>query len=102
MFRIGFSHAIFCFASATIALTACCSKVIYSLFRIFTHQLVVVWISASNGSVRFFICASTSFWTSSRSMDLMAASGKVYDDIGDGFLDFFTVHSHLPPRISCS
>lgn len=75
--RTGFSHTIFCFVSATIALTACCSKVIYSLFRIFTHQLVVVWISASSGSVRFFIWASTIFWTSSRSMDLMAASASL-------------------------
>ena len=55
MSRTGFSHAIFCFTSATMALTACCIKVIYSLFRIFTHQLVVVWNSASSGSARFFI-----------------------------------------------
>ena len=28
--------------------------------------------------------------------------GDVFDGIGDGFLNFFTVHGHLPPRISCS
>ena len=30
------------------------------------------------------------------------ATGKAYDSIGDGFLDFITIHSHLPPKISCS
>lgn len=54
--------------------TACYRKTIYNLLRIFTHQLVVVWISASSGSVRFFICASINCCRSLMSMALRAAS----------------------------
>lgn len=44
--------------------------------NILTHQLVGVWISASSGSLRFFICTSMSCYRLSTSMALRAASAS--------------------------